>query len=98
MNATTVIELLKALATALGGVAGGPIGAGTVALVTTVLSLAADLIAKGKAGAAELSALNDQIKAMVAENRGPTDAEWTALRAQSDAAHKAIQNAPPRKP
>lgn len=82
----TVSALLKGIASVAGsaGVEGAAVG--------VLLSFGADLIDKGEEGAAELSALNDQVTAMVAANRGPTEDEINALIARSDAAHKAIQD------
>lgn len=81
----TVSSLLRGIGSvaSVEGVEGAAIG--------TLLTFGADLIDKGEAGADSLSALNDQVTAMVAANRGPTDDELSELKARSDAAHDTIQ-------
>lgn len=83
---TMVSSLLRGVGTvaASEGVEGAAIG--------TLLEFGADLVDKGEEGSAELSTLNDQVAAMVAENRGPTDDELSALKARSDAASKTIKD------
>lgn len=63
--------------------------------VEDILNAAATFIERGEAGAEQLKALTDQIKAMVAANRDPTADEWAALKARSDAAHAIIQGDEP---
>lgn len=93
MNAvvTTILELipdfLRAVATA----------ANTSALAPTldsVLQTGAALVAAGEAGAAELLALTDHVKAMVTGGTDPTQDDWDTLQARSDAAHALIQSVP----
>lgn len=60
-------------------------------VIHSILGAIANLVERGEDGAVELSALNDQITAMVSANRDPTDEEWAALKARSDAAHAGIQ-------
>lgn len=81
-------DFLRALA-ALLPVNGAPLW------VQTLLSLGAQLIEVGDAGAADLAALTQQIKSMTAQGRDPTQAEWDALRSRSDAAHATIASSTP---
>lgn len=57
------------------------------------LSMIQAFIERGNATKVELNALKAQIVQMVNEGREPTDEEWSALQARSDAAHDAIQSA-----
>lgn len=59
--------------------------------IGSVLALGATAIERGEAGRVELKALRAQIEAMLSEGRQPTDTEFAALRARSDAAHDVIQ-------
>lgn len=56
------------------------------------LSLAAGVIAAGGAADGRLTALNDQVRAIVEEGRAPSPAEWAAMDARSDVAHGRIQD------
>lgn len=67
-------------------------------VVGQVLTAGAALIELGEAGAADFQALTLQVEDMVTAGRTPTPAEWDALKARSDAAHEAIQNAPDADP
>ena len=58
-----------------------------------LLSLLGELASRGKEGHKELKAFTATIGEMVANNRAPTVLEWEELRARSDAAHAAIQEA-----
>ena len=58
-----------------------------------LLSLLGELASRGKEGHKELKAFTATIEEMVANNRAPTVLEWEELRARSDAAHAAIQEA-----
>lgn len=80
-------DFLRAVATA----------ANTTALAPTldsVLHIGASLVEAGEAGAAELQALTDHIKTMVVAGTDPTQDDWDALQARSDAAHALIQEPP----
>jgi HAMP domain-containing protein len=59
--------------------------------IGTILALGATAIERGDAGRVELKALKAQVEAMLSEGRQPTNAEFEALRARSDAAHEVIQ-------
>lgn len=61
--------------------------------VSRVLALAAFAVERGEAGRAALEQLSAHIDVMVAQGREPTDLEWADLRARSDGAHAAIQEA-----
>lgn len=61
--------------------------------LSSYLKAGASLIQAGEKGAEELAALTEQVKAMVADGRDPTAAEWDSLKSRSDAAHAAIQGA-----
>jgi len=63
--------------------------------IDSILNSIAALILAGEAGYEGLQALNDQIKAMIAANRDPTQEEWDALKARSDAAHAVLQASTP---
>lgn len=60
-----------------------------------VLTTAAALVEVGDSAAVELQQLTAQVNAMVIANRDPTDDEWAALQARSDAAHKLIDGSTP---
>lgn len=55
------------------------------------LDLASTAAQRTEGAREALIALTTQIQGFVAENRDPTDEEWSALRARSDAAHETIQ-------
>jgi len=59
--------------------------------IGSVLALGATAVERGELGRVELKALRAQIEAMLSEGRQPTDTEFAALRARSDAAHEIIQ-------
>ena len=82
-----VPELLRTIATAAQSFL-GPV-------VSEVMSAAPALIESGDAGAVALNDLTLQIKGMIAAGRDPTEAEWNALKARSDAAHAVIQDTAP---
>lgn len=85
-------ELLRTLATA-------PASASYLTpFIDDILSTAATLIERGEAGSDALVQFTGAIKAMVLVNRAPTDDEWAALKARSDAASTDIQSAAHRTP
>ena len=59
--------------------------------IRVLTNLGASLIDRGSEAENELQLLTEQIKQMVVEQREPTQAEWDAMSARSDAAHSAIQ-------
>lgn len=59
----------------------------------SILSAIAGVLGIGEQALPELTALAEQVDAMIDANRDPTDAEFAQLKARSDAAHKAIQDA-----
>lgn len=97
MGTQDTLTLIQALLSALGAVAMTPAGA-ALGGVGSILNFAASLIGQGEAGMVELQKLTDEVKAMVAAGRDPTDEEFAALKARSDAAHAAIQAAAGRGP
>lgn len=56
-----------------------------------VLNIGVRLFNAGNLTAVELQQLENTVKALVAEDREPTEAEWAALRDMSDSAHDRIQ-------
>lgn len=90
MNA--VLMTLEMVADFISVIAQDAAGTGILTpAVGTILSAGATLIKLGDQGATELQALTGQIKQMVTANRDPTESEWDALKARSDAAHATIQ-------
>lgn len=85
--------MISAIASFMGtlGMVAQLFGPAKYARVGELLGLGGQLISQGEAGADALHDLTDDIQAMVAEGRDPTDDEWSALKARSDAAHAAIQ-------
>jgi hypothetical protein len=79
--------ILRNLATIAGDPALGYRGASLIA----VLNLMAVAIEAGVAGYEEIQRLKLQVDEMVAQGREPTKAEWSELRARSEAAHLALQ-------
>lgn len=59
--------------------------------IGAVLALGATAVERGAEGRVELKALKAQVEAMLSEGREPTNAEFAALKARSDAAHAIIQ-------
>lgn len=84
---------LRSIVVSLGAVVGDTAHAGRGAAITSALNVAASLIERGEAGAAELQKLADQVAEMVSAGTEPTAEQWADLRARSDAAHLALQNA-----
>lgn len=58
-----------------------------------LLGILGALIERGDDALGELKDFTDTIEAMAAEGRGPTSAEWDALRGRSDDAHARLQEA-----
>jgi len=58
-----------------------------------ILQLAGALTADTVKARDALAALRSQVELMAEEGRPPTEDEWAALKARSDAAHAAIQDA-----
>lgn len=56
-----------------------------------VLNTVAALVEAGDHGLADLAKLTAEIKAMADAGLAPTDDEWAAFQARSNAAHAAIQ-------
>lgn len=90
MNLSIIAALLGALSTA----ARNPVFSGAGGAIASALQLASTLVERGEAGAEELKKLTEDVKAMVAEGRQPTAAEWKELRSRSDAAHAILQDQP----
>lgn len=59
--------------------------------IGAALAVGATAVERGEAGRVELKALKAHVEALVSEGRAPTDAEFAAIRAKSDAAHAIIQ-------
>lgn len=58
-----------------------------------LLDFLGELLERGDEANTELKEFAEIIKAMAAESRAPTKAEWTSLQERSDAAHDVIQEA-----
>lgn len=85
-----VAGLVQVIAGLLGGMKeGDPRFVAVAKILGMVSALTADSIKARDA----LMALRAQVELMAEENRPPTDEEWAALKARSDAAHQAIQDA-----
>jgi hypothetical protein len=91
MNAvvTTVLSLVPALLRTL--TSAGVANSFLTPAVDSILNAIAAFVEAGDAGAAGLQALTQQVQAMVTANRDPTQDEWDALAARSNAAHALIQ-------
>ena len=87
---TELLSVVPAFLRTLAGVAAPLAGSGATA-ITAAIGYAATLIERGEAGAADLQALTDEIKAM--GDRNASEEEWSALKARSDAAHAILQGA-----
>lgn len=86
---TTISALLRAIAAA-------PAASSFLTpAIDSILLAAATFIDRGEEGTAALMDLTVHIRSMVDAGRDPTDQEWATLRTRSDAAHAAIQGAPP---
>ena len=83
---TTISQLLLALSAA------AQIAGVSNPTISKWASIAAALLEQGDAARAALEDLVDHIRLMVDEDREPTQAEWDALAARSQAAHDTIQN------
>lgn len=62
------------------------------ASVKVFTDLGTSLLNRGSEAEGELQELTADIKQMVVEDREPTQAEWDAMSARSDAAHSIIQS------
>jgi hypothetical protein len=98
MSLQSTFSTISALLSGLSLAARNPVFSGAGVAISAVLDLASSLVARGEAGAAELEKLTEEIKAMVAEGRQPTAAEWKSLRSRSDAAHAILQGTPASAP
>ena len=56
------------------------------------VAMAGQIVSSGFETDVKLQELSVHIQQMVAEERNPTQAEWDAMAARSEAAHDAIQN------
>lgn len=88
MNLTIIATLFRAIAGALAN----PLIAGDkVAEIAKAAELGAIAIETGATTNAELAAFAEEIKAMAATPRKPTEEEWQSFRDRHAAAHAAIQ-------
>lgn len=83
---TIILTLLQTIA----GIASSKVASGSN--VGMLLNLVSDAIKLGDAGYEALVSLNSEVAAMAAAKTDPTQDQWDALKARSDAAHAAIQN------
>lgn len=89
---SAVISILTVAPAFLRAIASAPAASSFLSpLVDELLSLGAALIEQGDIAVTQLQELTTQIENMVAAKRDPTEVEWAALRARSDAAYAIIQ-------
>jgi hypothetical protein len=86
-------QLIQSVLASVGAIAVNPAFgiAGVAAKLVPLLSLISSLVSQGAAALEKLKALDEQIKAIVAEGRVPTDAEWAEWDARHQSAKARLQ-------
>ena len=85
----SILTILASILPSIAAIAGNPalgIGSAAEAKIASLLGLVTTLFATGTAAMAGLTALDTELKAIVASGAPPTDAEWADLDARHQAA------------
>lgn len=91
MDPIAILQLSTALIQSLATLASNVTSRSQGQAVGSALQLTAAAMQAGEQGVAKLQELTAHVQQMAAAGVDPTDAEFDALKARSDAAHVAIQ-------
>jgi hypothetical protein len=88
MNLTIISSILSSIGILLGNPALGVLPAKIVPLI----DLFSGLVLKGAESLAKLEALDQQLKAIIAEGRPPSEAEWDEWESRHESAKARLQS------
>lgn len=89
----TTLQLVSSVLESIGLIAANPAFgiAGSAAKIIPLIGMLSALVAEGETARAEISKLDDQLKAIVASGAPPSDEDWASWDARHQAAKARLQ-------